>query len=106
MINVAVGKFIRSHIENIIKYCENNPKELENLQDDDYSRKTFKLSGYSFLKLKNLIKNTALRRYWTDDYKINNQIYKICSQWGGSDVDRSGKTKSQKHGQLVFKLLD
>ena len=105
MINVAVGKFVRSHIENIIKYCENNPKELENLQDDDYSRKTFKLSGYSFLKLKNLIKNTALRRYWTDDYKINNQIYKICSQWGGSDVDRSGKTKSQKHGQLVLNYL-
>jgi len=90
MSDIKIGEFVKEHIGNIIKYCEEISGELHTLEDKEYSKEKFDIS-YSFFKkvleidredegINNKTK-TASYRYWKDEYSINNEKYRVCSQW-------------------------
>ena len=90
MRDMKIGKVVKEHIDKIINYCQKNSKELENLEDKIYCKKSFNIP-YSFLKKVIDINNedatienklqTISYRYWKDEYEINNEKYRVCSQW-------------------------
>jgi Cdc6-like AAA superfamily ATPase len=102
VIKIKIGEFIKEHLENIAKYCENNPIELENLEKNNYSKKIGLTANFPFI-CKTATANS--KRYWGKEYYINGNSYKFCSQFGGSQIDASGKTRSQKEGELFLKYL-
>ena len=95
MIEIQTATFIKEHIKNIIEYCKTNQNELYSLLDKEYSKENFGLSGYSFLCLND---NADRERYWIEEHLINNGIYLVCSQWGGSNINSHGISISQKKG--------
>ncbi len=90
MSDIKIGEFVKEHIDNIIKYCEEKSGELHTLEDKKYSKEKFDIS-YSFFKKAleidredegiNIKTQTASYRYWKDEYSINNEKYRVCSQW-------------------------
>ena len=100
---IKIGKFVKEHIDNIINLCENEKEELDNLRKISYSRDIVGLGvNFSFIGLSN---NVEHDRYWTQEYIINNSQYRFCSQFGGSQVDETGLSRSEREGKMFKKYL-
>lgn len=105
-VKIKVGKFLQEHIENIISLCSNNQEEFSNLQTIEYTKKVFGLrSNYPLLnKLSNIQQDGNHNRYYKENYTINNDVYRVCSQFGGSSfID--GETASVFHGKKIYNYL-
>lgn len=107
VIDIRIGEFIKEHLSSIIKLCENDISELNNLESRQYSRDKLGLnSNYPFIALsEKIIHDDHDKRYWQTQYIINNQQYRFCSQFGGGQCDSSGKTRSQREGDMFRNYL-
>lgn len=105
-ITIKVGEFLQEHAGNIIEMCSEDEDELLNLQDIEYTKTTFGLrSNYPLLnKLSNIKAKEHWNRYYKKDYSIGNDTYRICSQFGGSNII-VGKTASEYHGEKIYNYL-
>ena len=105
-ITIKVGEFLQEHAENIIEMCSEDEDELLNLQDIEYTKTTFGLrSNYPLLnKLSNIKAKEHWNRYYKKDYQIGEDTYRICSQFGGSNIIE-GKTASEYHGEKIYNYL-
>ena len=105
-ITIKVGEFLQEHAENIIEMCSEDEDELLNLQDIEYTKTTFGLrSNYPLLnKLSNIKAKEHWNRYYKKDYSIDGDTYRICSQFGGSNIIE-GKTASEYHGEKIYNYL-
>jgi len=103
MIEIKVGEFLRLHIENIIELCKQDYNEFLNLQDYRYSNQTFGLNPrYSLIQKLSEIKNRGIfNRYYKTNYEIDNDTYRICSQFGGNHLIQDKKA-SVYHGELLL----
>jgi len=102
-IKIKIGKFVQVHLENIVELCRENETELKNLQDISYSNEYLGLtSNHKFMDISEYVDHD---RYWTNSYDINDTEYRFCSQFGGSITDESGKTRSQREGEIFKKYL-
>ena len=98
MLEIKIGEFVKEHRENIIELCQKDLNEFNNLKDKDYSKKTFKLS-YPLL-------STEKNNYWKDkDYRIENEKYRFCSEFGGSHIIND-ITRTERDGNLFLKYLE
>lgn len=103
VIKIRVGEFIKGHIQNIIDLCESDSDELYNLQQVDYSKNILGVgANYSFIGEYDKVEHD---RYWVDEYKIKNNKYRFCSQFGGGVKDNTGKTRSQREGNVFKQYL-
>ncbi|HRC26138.1 MAG TPA: endonuclease NucS [Alphaproteobacteria bacterium] len=81
---MRIGEMVQSYIRAIIDYCENKDRgEFVRLQEKGYCRQEFGLS-FSFFKV--LPFEEDHERYWVQEYKVQGQSARVCSQW----VDRLG----------------
>lgn len=81
---MRVGELVQSYIRAMIDYCENQDRsEFARLQDRTYCREQL---GLSFPFFKVLPFEKGRERYWVQEYKIQEQGVRVCSQW----VDRLG----------------
>ena len=105
-IRIKVGEFLQEHVENIIDMCNSNKDEFLKLQDILYTKTTFGLrSSYPlFNKLSNIKANEHYNRYYKKDYNINGDIYRICSQFGGSNIIEK-QMASEYHGHKIYDYL-
>ena len=75
----------RAIIYNVIDQLQKNnkltPQLVGNLCDVDFSKKTFKLSGYPFMIEATKIPSKDHRRYYARCFIINGKTYRVCSQW-------------------------
>ncbi|MER2266794.1 HNH endonuclease [Methylobacterium oxalidis] len=81
-----IGRYVKSHIGNIISYCEINPDEIGRLLDKDFTKKTFRLPYAFFCSIEDAAGVT--QRYWRDQYNIGGRRLRVCSQW----LDKHWKT--------------
>lgn len=83
---------------------------FSNLQDKDFCNKTFGLyPRYSIVnKLSNIVGSgldiRLEKRYYQKDYYINNEIYRVCSQIGGS-TRINGVSMSTFFGEQLILFL-
>lgn len=106
IIKIKVGEFLQEHAQNIIHMCSNDKDEFSNLQSIDYTKRIFGLrSNYSLInKLSNIKDNGNFNRYYKQDYTVENDIFRICSQFGGSNkID--GIAASEYHGNKIYAYL-
>jgi hypothetical protein len=105
-IKIRVGEFLQQHTTNIIQMCNYNANEFSNLQDIEYTKRTFGLrSNYSlFNKLSNIKDNNNYNRYYTKDYNVNGETYRVCSQFGGRNIIE-GQTASEYHGNKILEYF-
>jgi len=106
IIETRVGEFLQEHAKNIIEMCKEDANEFSNLQDIEYTKTTFgSRTNYPLLnKLSNIEEQNHVERYYKKDYMINDEIYRICSQFGGSKTI-AGKTASEYHGKKIYDYL-
>lgn len=104
-IKVKVGEFLQEHAQKIIDMCNNNSEEFSKLQDIEYTKRIFGLrSNYPLLnKLSNIKNDGNYNRYYKEDYNINNDIYRLCSQFGGRNIIE-GQTASEYHGKKYMTI--
>jgi len=109
MKKIKVGEFVKEHIPEIIEYCKKNPNELEKLQTPEYSKQIIETIPYPFIKSAidiEVNKKEFDDRYWKNNYEINGEKYRFCSQIGGSKVQKNtNKTRSQRDGESFLKYL-
>ena len=98
MINVKVGEFVKEHLDNVVKYCNNNLSEIEYLENNRFGL------SYPFLSLVSNIPN-GRNRYWVKEYIIRNNTYRFCSEFGGSKKNNRGETLSEQHGNAFLGYL-
>jgi 5-methylcytosine-specific restriction protein B len=105
-IKIKVGEFLQEHAQNIIEMCNNHPDELSKLQDVEYTRATFGLSPrYPLLKKLENIKNDGhYNRFYTKNYMVNNEAYRLCSQFGGNHIINE-QSASEYHGNNILEYL-
>lgn len=85
---ILIGQFVKDHIPKIFNYCQTQDKdELERLLNQNYTRKTFKLS-FPFCKEKALLRDKESKRYYSKDYLVNDKIVRVCSQWTIASKDK------------------
>jgi len=76
---VKIGKLVKYYIPRIVAYCtEHNPNELENLQKKEYSKKSFGVN-WPFLSPTGEIEDSS--RFWVDEYRIEQKLFRVTSQW-------------------------
>ena len=107
MIEIKVGEFLKKHINQIIKLCNEDNIVFENLQDKEYCHNTFGLNtSFSliseFSKLKTNGLNIRLeKKYYVQDYDIRGESFRVCSQFGGNHLI-NGMSASSYHGQQLL----
>jgi 5-methylcytosine-specific restriction protein B len=106
-IKIKVGEFLQEHAQNIINMCSTNLKELSNLQDIEYTKSTFGLrSNYPlFNNLINISNSGHNNRYYKKNYMIDDDTYRLCSQFGGSQIIES-ESASEYHGKKIYNYLN
>ena len=106
IIKVKVGEFLQEHADNIINLCKDNYNEFINLQDIDYTKKTFGLSpNYPLFSEVSILKSLGHHnRYYKKDYQINSKEYRLCSQFGGSHKIEENSA-SEYHGKKIYDYL-
>jgi len=79
---MKIGEYVKQHIKNIFEYCNNsNHNEIYLLLSPEYSKDTFKLSGYPFCKVSEKIEPSESKRYWTEVYVVRGKEVRVTSQW-------------------------
>jgi len=103
MIEIKVGEFLRGHIDKIIQLCKVNKEVFENLQNSEYCNKTFGLnSRYSVInKFSDIEKRGIYNRFYKDNHIINEEVYRVCSQFGGNHLIENINA-SVYHGQKLL----
>ncbi|PCJ00115.1 MAG: HNH endonuclease [Alphaproteobacteria bacterium] len=98
---MKIGEFVRSYIEKIFEYCEENPDEFKRLQDKEYSKDIFDIN-YPFCMKTADISEKDLCRYWKrfsphpdGEYVVCNIKVRVCSQWFDEYINQSRKLFSQ-----------
>lgn len=82
---MRVGQLVKEFISEIIEYCEKvDQEEIDRLKDFNYSKKVFGINFPFWLKLKNIEDS---KRYWSNIYKVNNDLFRVCSQWYSGNTD-------------------
>lgn len=77
---MKIGQLVREFIPEIIAYCEEvDQDEISRLQNLEYCRNIFGLSSYPFWLKKDNI--TDRKRFWTDAYVLNEDEFRVSSQW-------------------------
>lgn len=77
---IPIGKYVRLKLNEIVKKGLINQNEVEKLQEDTYSKKTFDIQ-YPFLKKAINLEEQRPERYWKDIIKINDNNFYICCEW-------------------------
>ena len=76
---MKIGQLVKYYIPKIIKYCEEeNKEEIERLQDKIYSKQLFGIGWSFWLPIENIEES---KRFWSNEYQINNKIFRASSQW-------------------------
>ena len=77
--NLKIGKFVKKTFAELLKDNLLDSIEIERLQRSDYSKSTFDIQ-FPFLAKKDS-KHYIRERYWKEEYKINGELFYLCSQW-------------------------
>ena len=81
---MKIGEFVRSHIEAIFNYCEENPEELSRLMSKEYSNRKFKI-GFPFCsESANIPLHQASgkqSRYWNEEYRVCRKVVRVTNHW-------------------------
>lgn len=77
---MKVGALVKSHIGNILRYCERDPVELSRLMNAEYSRKNLHIRWPFFAEVRD-ITSKDYSRYWQDRYVVGEKNLRVCSQW-------------------------
>lgn len=78
---LRIGILVKEYIQKIFHYCIlEEPNELSRLMDKDYSKRVFNIN-FPFCKELSQLTEDELVRYWKIDYKVQNKILRVCSQW-------------------------
>tara|TARA_R110002096_G_scaffold138063_4_gene291593 strand:- start:1582 stop:2619 length:1038 start_codon:yes stop_codon:yes gene_type:complete len=109
--NREEGIGINAYVKDSFKYLDKNllnDSELINLQDLDYSTNIFKINHPFLIKLASLTEDKS-KRYWKDDFIINNEIYRACSQWSSNSFNKKenktlGEIKKEKFDNWLKKI--
>lgn len=73
---MKIGRYVRHFIERIF-----SNDAIENLQDEDYSKKNFGIS-YPFCKEIDRIKQENLNiRYWKKEYEVSSKKVRVTNDW-------------------------
>lgn len=71
---IKICKYAQKTLRSVLKFLPE--EELINLQDKEYSKKTFGMTTYSILS-----KEYIPTRYWVKPENVKGTDYYICSQW-------------------------
>jgi hypothetical protein len=55
--------------------------ELDRLSNKEYSKETFGINYPFFVRIDANILKEESKRFWKEEFNVNNQQYKVCSQW-------------------------
>jgi hypothetical protein len=75
---IKIGKYVRETFNEVVDKIDRT--ELENLQRQDYSKKTFDLQ---FPFLRKVLKSDTQKphRYWKEPISIHGERFFLCSEW-------------------------
>ncbi|MGV8814410.1 MAG: hypothetical protein ACOH2D_09905 [Gelidibacter sp.] len=76
---LPVGKYVRKTFNELVNSNLIDRNEVERLQRGDYSKLTFDIQ-FPFLAKENSTYYEKTR-YWKNPYRINGELYFVCSQW-------------------------
>jgi len=111
MLEIKVGEFLKKHINQIIKLCNQNNVLFENLQNKEYCHETFGLNRKFSLILKlSKLKTNGLdigleKKYYVQNYEIKGELFRVCSQFGGNHL-LNGIKASPYHGQKLLSFFE
>ena len=77
---MAIGKYVRIKLEEVVKDNLINYSELDKLQSENYSKITFDIQ-FPLLKKVDSPNHTKVERYWKKPLLIKGDYYLICSEW-------------------------
>lgn len=75
-----IGEFVRRHLPQILRYCQQHPEELVNLQDRAYSLATFRQSRPVVVAAE---PDQKLDRYWSakSSEPFSGAGFRVTSEW-------------------------
>ncbi len=77
---MKIGQLVKKFIPKIIEYCMNkDQEEIIKLQELEYCKTIFGVSSYPFWAKKDKIRKSE--RFWTKIYKVDNDEFRVNSQW-------------------------
>ena len=76
---LPIGKYVRKTFMDLVREGKLDSEEIERLQRPEYSKDVFDIQ-FPFLAKENS-QYYERTRYWTKPYKINGELYFVCSQW-------------------------
>ncbi|MFT3689505.1 hypothetical protein [Paenirhodobacter sp.] len=83
---MKIGKIVQRAIPAIFDYCEKHPEEFTQLQDPDYSKKTFNVY-FPFCRAMERIEPKDTVRYWRQTYVVRGVTVRVTSQWASNRLD-------------------
>ncbi len=84
---MKIGQLVKRFVPNIIDYCLTVDKEeILRLQNLEYSKNTFWVSSYPFWSREDNI--TESKRFWTDVYLVDQDEFRVSSQWTIKHVEK------------------
>lgn len=96
-VEIQVGKFVRAHINGILRRCEEDRHYRKQLESKEWCHDELCIQ-FPFLMSAGQVQEKELHaRYWTAEHRIAMRSYRVCSQFGGSTIVGT-KTLSEQHG--------
>ncbi|SMM97796.1 hypothetical protein SPONL_1442 [uncultured Candidatus Thioglobus sp.] len=77
---MKIGKLVKTHIEKINLFCENEESAFKELLNPEYCKDTFGIN-YPFYEEVNLIDDKLHRRYYTTTYTVRGKAVRITNHW-------------------------
>lgn len=78
---LKIGKLAQTVIGNMLESGEISGDEIKQLQNAEYSKRTFDIQFPVLININSQFFQDNKKRYWSKDYNVNGQSYRLCSQW-------------------------
>lgn len=86
---MQIGQFVQRHIIAIFDHCTiHDPMEFVRLQDPRHSKDVFDIN-YPFCKPVHRISATDNRRYWHDEYRVQDVPVRVTNHWFNPPISKS-----------------
>jgi len=76
---LPIGEYVRKTFSELVNNKLIDRNEIERLQRSDYAKRTFNIQ-FPFMVKENST-NYERVRYWKNPYRLNGEIFFVCSQW-------------------------
>lgn len=79
---MKIGQLVKTYAPLIFNYCSStDSSELDRLLNKEYSKITFGINYPFCARIDDLVLNNESKRFWRQTFYVQNNEYRVCSQW-------------------------